>query len=373
MSRPLALFVALLAHFSTSGATLTWTGQVNNLWSNPGNWSTGSVPTTGDRLVFPLNSSPSTNDLASGMVFDSIVLHARPSVPFGIPAYGISGNAIGLTNGMLGEGWFVWGIPVVLQSSQTFTFTGLAGIGDIDLNGHDLTVFGGSSATEFGSAPTSLDQVRGVGSLRVANVSLRGIGITGTTYIDGEVFIVGPEPLAILVVDGRLRGVFGVGNVTVNGTLSPGLTFSTNPVGLLSTKTLTLNNGSTAEIEIYGPGVFRGQDQISVDGVVTISPGARLDVKTRPFSGAAGDVFTIIRNDGNGPVSGFFSGLPEGALLRTNNFIFAVSYRGGDGNDVTLTIVSNNAIPTLSEWSRILLVLTLAAVAVTSLHLHRHA
>jgi hypothetical protein len=57
-----------------------------------------------------------------------------------------------------------------------------------------------------------------------------------------------------------------------------------------------------------------------------------------------GQVFTIIDNRFAGPVVGYFaaSNYPEGALvtpLDGGDVRFRISYTGGDGNDVTLTVV----------------------------------
>ena len=53
-----------------------------------------------------------------------------------------------------------------------------------------------------------------------------------------------------------------------------------------------------------------------------------------------GDVFTIIQNDGTDPVVGTFLNSPEGAIVSQGAIPLRISYHGGDGNDVTLTAVS---------------------------------
>jgi alpha-tubulin suppressor-like RCC1 family protein len=66
-------------------------------------------------------------------------------------------------------------------------------------------------------------------------------------------------------------------------------------------------------------------------------------VVTLGFVPAAGQVLEMVRNTGFSPVSGAFTGLPEGGLLTALNgstlYRFEISYRGGDGNDITLTAV----------------------------------
>jgi hypothetical protein len=47
---------------------------------------------------------------------------------------------------------------------------------------------------------------------------------------------------------------------------------------------------------------------------------------------------TLLDNQGSAPVSGAFDGLPEGADLTVGGATCRISYRGGDGNDVVLTV-----------------------------------
>ena len=62
------------------------------------------------------------------------------------------------------------------------------------------------------------------------------------------------------------------------------------------------------------------------------------------FAPATGTVLTLVNNTGFAPVLGTFNGLPEGAAITAmfgaQAFLLQISYVGGDGNDVTLTVVS---------------------------------
>jgi hypothetical protein len=55
--------------------------------------------------------------------------------------------------------------------------------------------------------------------------------------------------------------------------------------------------------------------------------------------------YMLIANDGSDAVSGTFTGLSEGSLLVSGIYAFKVSYRGGDGNDVVLTLLNFNHLP----------------------------
>jgi hypothetical protein len=52
-----------------------------------------------------------------------------------------------------------------------------------------------------------------------------------------------------------------------------------------------------------------------------------------------GMVLTLISNTSANPISGTFSNLPDGSIVTINGNNFQVSYSGGDGNDLTLTVV----------------------------------
>ena len=52
-----------------------------------------------------------------------------------------------------------------------------------------------------------------------------------------------------------------------------------------------------------------------------------------------GTVFTVIDNGAATAISGTFSNLPDNSSLTAGNNTFEANYEGGDGNDLTLTVV----------------------------------
>src|SRR5207253_3438556 len=88
-------------------------------------------------------------------------------------------------------------------------------------------------------------------------------------------------------------------------------------------------------------------DQFVVHGSVQL--GGRLRLSSISFShgGVLGDgTIKLIDNDGTDPVGGTFAGLPEGAVINNvNEKAVRISYRGGDGNDVTLTTIDPATVP----------------------------
>ncbi len=53
----------------------------------------------------------------------------------------------------------------------------------------------------------------------------------------------------------------------------------------------------------------------------------------------SGTVFTIIGNTAATPISGTFSNLADRSILTVASNTYLASYEGGDGNDLTLTVV----------------------------------
>jgi autotransporter-associated beta strand protein len=146
------------------------------------------------------------------------------------------------------------------------------------------------------------------------------------------------------------RGTIG-GPVVVRdgGVLAPG----TSP-GTLRTADTTFQTGSSFHVEIGGamPGnAATNHDQLIVAGSVLIQDHVALSLTALGgFVPSIGQVLTIVNNDGTGPGdhTGAFAGLPEGGVI--TNFLGSelhavISYAGGDGNDVVLTIVSPNTPP----------------------------
>ncbi len=136
---------------------------------------------------------------------------------------------------------------------------------------------------------------------------------------------------------GVLKGSGTVGAVQISsgGTLAPGLS-----PGCLNTGNVTFLNGSTYEFEVGGAVECTEYDQTKVTGTVDLGSSTLGILLFNGFKPAQNQSYKIIDNDGNDAVTGTFTGLAEGATLTVDGNVFRVSYVGGDGNDVVLTVVS---------------------------------
>ena len=134
---------------------------------------------------------------------------------------------------------------------------------------------------------------------------------------------------------GTLKGTGQVFNVIgLTGSLAPGSSLGTLTVG----SQLTLASGNTFVTQINGANVG-SFGQVSVTSGVTSLGGSTLSI-TSATGLAAGQQITIINNGNTVPINGQFKGLVEGASITVGNTVFTISYKGGTGNDVVLTVNS---------------------------------
>ncbi len=79
-------------------------------------------------------------------------------------------------------------------------------------------------------------------------------------------------------------------------------------------------------------------DLVVANGVTlngaTIDLSGQIQGSLRP-----GLTLTVLSNASASPINGTFSNLPNGGIVNVNGNNFQASYTGGDGNDLTLTVV----------------------------------
>jgi len=113
-------------------------------------------------------------------------------------------------------------------------------------------------------------------------------------------------------------------------------------VGSLNVTTVNLGASTTAQFDLATPGLLKN-DRIVASTGVTLS-GASLQVNlANQFFPLNGSKYTIISNNGSAPVVGTFFGLPEGGTFNSGGAGFAITYAGGDGNDVVLTTINTGS------------------------------
>jgi hypothetical protein len=289
-----------------------FTGACSHLWSNPCNWSPATAPIPGEILDFSahrVGGNPLFNDLPAGFAVGGLTVNGDY----------LDGNPITLvgdiTAGPSGAGLRM---PVTLGASvhiraDVFNL--------LNMNGHSATF----------EWPTVIAELDGDGSIPPASLQVAGGSFSGT--LSGTL-VLGNLPNANVAGITHLSGYDSnskVANIVIaaGGAIDPGNTTNYSPSYAGTVAATSLSLAGTYDCDFVG----NKSDQIIVEGPVSLSGPLNVVVRT---GGQTLPFFTIIDNRGSAPVSGNFSGLPEGATLQVGSAIFTITYRGGDGNDVVL-------------------------------------
>jgi hypothetical protein len=234
-------------------------------------------------------------------------------------------------------------------TTETITFTGTvtlsgntvieqfginAQFDDLILNGNTFT----QTATSIGTLKINgATQEAPAQEVKTIDKDDKDSGINITVSNNQKYIINGVRGQINVVPGGVLSGTGTVGALYVftDGTLAPGLS-----PGCLSSGNLTLSGNY--DVEIDGATVCTQYDQTDVTGTVNLSDGTLNILKLASYDPtAAGATFIIINNDSTDAVTGTFAGLVEGAKTTVDGVEYTISYIGGDGNDVTLTVAAD--------------------------------
>jgi hypothetical protein len=252
------------------------------------------------------------------------------------------GSVAGGGAGPLASGGSAFGSGFFLQTA-TLTF----GAGDYTIADDivDQTGSGGGSAANgvggFGGVGSLVKNGRGTLTLAGSN------SYSGDTLVEAGTLLVNGAIVSTTTVlhGGTLGGTGGTGAVVImsGGTLSPGRMSS--GIGTLATHDLSFAAGGIFQVELSG--ISAQPDQVSVVGTVDLTGATLNAVLINGTGDALGSVFKIIDNDGSDAIVGTFAGLSEGAHLTIGAGTFAITYQGGDGNDVALIALNDAPVNTV--------------------------
>ena len=304
------------------GVTKTFAGTVYYSGTNA-NLYTGTTVVSGGTLV--LNKGAFNGAVAGDLVVSGTLrLNSSEQIADGADV---------LVNG---GGLFDFG-------SQFEGFNTLHGSGNVSLgtSGYlNVGAAGGSSTFNGVISGTGFPGGYTVGKMGGGTFILGGDNtyLNGTAVFGGKLVINGSQPQSPIIdvePGTTLAGSGVVGNIFANGTISPG-----NSPGILTSSNLVLNGTAVVAIELNGSIPGLGYDQLNVRGTNNLG-GATLSLTTGGgFAPIEGLPLTILNNDGIDGIVGTFAGLPEGSLITLGAFKFRISYAGGSGNDVTLTLTN---------------------------------
>ncbi|MEU4197188.1 hypothetical protein AB0E69_35180 [Kribbella sp. NPDC026611] len=191
-----------------------------------------------------------------------------------------------------------------LAGALTYTGTTTISRGILALTSGSLT---SSSAVRLTKAGAKLDLTK------AGNQTLRNLSqASGTTVLYGD------HATLTLSRQAKLSGTFQGGRLVSTGTTGGTFTvkgdFEQTPDGQLSTR------ATGTPIRVFG--------RVSLAGKLALTPPANHTNET-----------LLIANDGTDPIAGAFTSLPEGTRVGG----YQITYKGGDGNDVTLKLVKAKA------------------------------
>jgi len=235
----------------------------------------------------------------------------------------------------------------------------IEGDGDILLGSRNLEVGSNGLSTNFSGVIKDGGEGGGVGGslTKIGSGKLvlkhRNTYSGGTTVEHGKLFVnniggsgTGSGPVQVdggrLGGKGIIAGAVTVGTGTGSGAvLAPGYVHGLGSPGALTIQSpLTFNADATYNVDVNSSNATAATaDEVVANGV-TINSGAQFsfaDLGSGTLT--PGTAFTVINNTAATPIAGTFSNLPDGSTFTANGNTYQVSYQGGDGNDLTLTVI----------------------------------
>jgi fibronectin-binding autotransporter adhesin len=297
---------------------LTLSGTIANIY-------TGGTVITGGEILLSKTAAiaiPGSLQIDAGTVtyegHDQIANSSTVMMNGGLLDLSAYSDTIGSLAGPAGEVQISFG-TLTTGSAGSTTFSGL------------LSGLGGNSLVKTGLTTFTLDHATNGGNTLAGTILVN----QGTLLING-------------IQQGSVTANVG-GYLSGTGTIQGAVNILSGGIGLglLKTGNLTINGGgSNANVSIKSG----GYNHAAVTGNVNLTGSAlNLTVAYNPYVGAS---YTLIDNDAADPITGTFVGLPEGALLAINTQTFQLSYLGGTGNDVVLSLVSGGLpVPTISTFT----------------------
>ncbi len=196
---------------------------------------------------------------------------------------------------------------------------------------------------------TNVHQIAGVTTLTAANT------YTGTTSVTGGTLLVNGSLSASSDVTvssaGTLGGTGSAGDIVVEGTLAPG----NNGVGGFSADNISLMSGATLSIELGLQAGTPVSNHVQIEETFSLASGTNLQLALGSGLNApsGGDIFFLVRNDGDDAIGGVFeqlngiaTDLNEGSFFSWNAQQYQITYLADfgsgvftGGNDIALQVI----------------------------------
>jgi autotransporter-associated beta strand protein len=329
-------------------------GTFNN---NPGHRYTGDTfffdnATAENATIIDNGSLPGAPFLAGLTMFQNEATAGNATlIGYGGLAGGIGGSILFFSDStggtarvqVVGNG----NLDVSGHNAPGVTIGSIEGSGQAHLGSNNLTVGSNNLSTTFSGTidgTGSLAKI-GTGTLVLSRPNL----YTGGTIVEsgklaadnivGSATGTGPVQVNAGTFGGRgtIAGAVTIGTGSGPGaTLTPEKTTGAPDV-LTIQSALTFNSDAIYEVGLKTKGAISGK---TVANGVTIQSGASFSFVVHQHRVLrAGTLFTVLENTAGTPIAGAFSNLPDGSTFTVGLNTYKVSYEGGDGNDLTLTVV----------------------------------
>jgi fibronectin-binding autotransporter adhesin len=246
-------------------------------------------------------------------------------------------------------------LDITNVSNALVSVGSIEGDGMVLLSTHKLITGSNDLSTTFSGTiqdsgdqrfPGSLKKIgRGTLTLSGANtyagattVNQGGLVLENTT---GSATGTGPVTVnaGTLGGSGIITGTVTVGTGSGSGAFLAPAAGTNVPATLTIQSPLTLNSNATYAYTFKAKRNTATTDMVIANGV-TINSGATLALSGRTRGALTqGLVMTVISNTSANPISGTFGNLPDGGIVTVNGNNLQANYEGGDGNDLTLTVV----------------------------------
>jgi autotransporter-associated beta strand protein len=242
---------------------------------------------------------------------------------------------------LLGNG----ALDISSHEGSGVTIASLDGNGLVFLGRHNLSIGANNLSSKFAGVISQTGSLTKVGG---GNLALSGSNTYsgGTTIRNGTLRVANASGSAtgsgaVAVERGKVEGSgFIAGTVAIGTGAGAGALLTPGTGKTLETLTiqslLTLNVDATYEFAMDTS--VLASDEVVAQGT-TINGATLLYGDYGSAVLPPGTVFTVISNTSADPIVGVFNNLPDGAIVTVGGNTYQASYQGGDGNDLTLTVV----------------------------------
>ena len=237
-------------------------------------------------------------------------------------------------------------LSISSHNAPGITIGSVEGDGQVLLGANNLTVGSNNLNTTFSGVIQDTGSLTKIGNGRL--ILTNANTYTGGTTVDAGILLVnnrsgsGTGSGNVRVSGGTFGGAGSVTGAVILGTgsgtgafLAPGKS-GVKPGTLTCQSKLTLKADATYKVTLDSR--IAAADKVSALGV-SIRNALILFNDIGASVIPPGTVFTVIDNTAATPIAGTFSNLADGSTVTVGSNTFQADYQGGDGNDLTLTVV----------------------------------